>query len=367
MTDTRTATSPRPVVLFNRGRIPHYRVPVYSRLAQYLGALGMPLTVVAEGVQAGNPHPLEFDCVTAGFDYRSLVQVVDRVGAAALIFWTNPRMSVFALCIRARRRGQKVLHWGHRRDQQVRMPWFKHLVYDLEHLMDDAIIVYSPRLREQLPSVFRRRTFVANNTIDFAQYRRPRLDRAAVRAKYGITRSLVIVCLGRMQRRKRIEDLVAAFHRLAMPDVALVLAGPDEDGVLRDVGAPGIHVLGPVYGDDSLDLLSASDVYCLPGAIGLSIVDAFYCGLPVVTEAVRHGPEIMYLRDGENGFVVPVGDVDSLADRLRTLLEDPELRSRFSAAARHEILTRGHVDRLCEGFAAALEHAFGTATHAGRT
>ena len=34
----------------------------------------------------------------------------------------------------------------------------------------------------------------------------------------------------------------------------------------------------------------ACDVYCIPGAIGLSIVDAQFCGLPVVTEDVDHGP-----------------------------------------------------------------------------
>jgi glycosyltransferase involved in cell wall biosynthesis len=99
-------------------------------------------------------------------------------------------------------------------------------------------------------------------------------------------------------------------------------------------------------------------VYCLPGAIGLSIVDAFYCGLPVVTENVVHGPEIMYLKDGVNGFITPVGDIPQLTAMLKMLLTDDVLRRRFSLAAKSEIMTNGHIDRMCEGFRDALNFAF---------
>ena len=97
-------------------------------------------------------------------------------------------------------------------------------------------------------------------------------------------------------------------------------------------------------------------MYCLPGSIGLSIVDAFYCGLPVVTENVLHGPEIMYLKEGINGFMIPKGDIVQLATKLKLLLTDEALRERFSHAARNEIMTNGHIDRMCEGFKNALQH-----------
>jgi glycosyltransferase involved in cell wall biosynthesis len=252
----------------------------------------------------------------------------------------------------------KLIHWGHRRDLQVKMPWFKHAVYDLEHCLDDAIIVYSPALKARLPSAFQSKTFVANNTVDLSGFDVASVDRAAVRARYGIKASKVIICLGRLQRRKRIDDLLRAFDALAMDDVALVLAGPDSDGLLANVDHPNIHKTGPVYGADALALLTASDVYCLPGAIGLSIVDAFYCGLPVVTERVNHGPEFMYFREGINGLSVARGDVAGLTDKLRMLLTQDDLRLTYSRAARAEILTNGTVDRMCEGFVQALDHVF---------
>jgi glycosyltransferase involved in cell wall biosynthesis len=164
--------------------------------------------------------------------------------------------------------------------------------------------------------------------------------------------------MGRMQKRKRIDDLIQAFNMMNMEDVGLILVGPDSEGILVNIEGKNIFKLGPVYGEESLDLLSAADVYCLPGAIGLSIVDAFYCGLPVITEDVRHGPEITYLKNGVNGFIVPQGDISELAAKLRMLLTDDALREKFSQAAKHEIMTNGHIDRLCEGFESALRHVF---------
>jgi glycosyltransferase involved in cell wall biosynthesis len=157
-----------------------------------------------------------------------------------------------------------------------------------------------------------------------------------------------------MQRRKRIENLVAAFKLLDRRDVGLILAGPDTEGVLRDVRGENIHILGPIYGDEILDLLSACDVFCLPGAVGLSIVDAFYCGLPIVTEEGDESPEIMYLKDGVNGFVVPRNDIQQLKQKLELLLGNDAFRKQFSIAARGEIMTNGHIDKMCQGFADAL-------------
>jgi len=147
-----------------------------------------------------------------------------------------------------------------------------------------------------------------------------------------------------------------AFELLNRSDVGLILVGPDSDGILQNVHSDNIYKLGPIYGDEMLDLLSAADVFCLPGAIGLSIVDAFYCGLPIVTEDGDVSPEIMYLKDGINGFVVQRGNVHQLAAKIEILLDDDKLRETFSRAAKNEISTNGHIDNLCRGFTDALRY-----------
>ena len=62
----------------------------------------------------------------------------------------------------------------------------------------------------------------------------------------------------------------------------------------------------------------------------------------------------MYLKNGINGFIVPKGNVKELAAKLQLLLEDDELRERFSREAKREIMTNGHIDIMCKGFSDAL-------------
>jgi D-inositol-3-phosphate glycosyltransferase len=59
------------------------------------------------------------------------------------------------------------------------------------------------------------------------------------------------------------------------------------------------------------------------------------CGLPVVASAV--GGLLGTIDDGENGYLVPAGSVEFLAQRLSELLADPACRTRLGAAARTRV------------------------------
>ena len=175
---------------------------------------------------------------------------------------------------------------------------------------------------------------------------------------YVIKTKKNIICMGRMQRRKRVGDLILAFRSLKLQDVGLVLVGPDTEGILKGVEGENIYNIGPVYGEDAMQLLGACDLYCLPGHVGLSIVDAFYCGLPLVTENVDHAPEISYLKHGINGFMVPRGDIRSLAEKIELLLTNDALRRSFSQAAKAELQSRARISTMCEGFRESIEFVF---------
>ena len=41
-----------------------------------------------------------------------------------------------------------------------------------------------------------------------------------------------------------------------------------------------------------------ADIFSIPGKVGLGVTQAFYWGLPIVTERVLHSPEIIYVKDG---------------------------------------------------------------------
>ena len=249
----------------------------------------------------------------------------------------------------------KIIHWGHRRPVGNRIR-LKSIIYNVEHWLDDAVILYSEQLRDYVWKQLHDKVFIANNTLNLSEYDKYIVPEDCLKRKYHIRTKKNIICMGRMQKRKRIMDLVKAFRLLSIDNTGLILAGPDDENMLENISDKNIFKLGPIYGKDSIDLLLASDIYCLPGAIGLSIVDAFFCSLPVLTEDVMHGPEIMYLKNGVNGFIVPKGDIQKLAEKLNLLLSDDSFRKKLGQAAKTEINTHGHIDRLCEGFNNAINY-----------
>jgi glycosyltransferase involved in cell wall biosynthesis len=225
--------------------------------------------------------------------------------------------------------------------------------------MCDAIILYAEHLKKYIPKRFYKKAFVANNTLHIDYPGLPPEAKEKVLGEYAIRTKKNIICMGRMQKRKRLHHLANALAYMNRPDVGLILVGPDPEGVLDEIKGNNIYKLGPIYGDRKFDLLSAADVCCLPGAVGLSIIDAFYCGLPFVTEDGDESAEIMYLKDAVNGFIVPRGNIPEMAQKLLLLLDKDELRQQFSDAAKKEIAENGHIDKLCSGFRDALFYATG--------
>src|SRR5690606_4230799 len=139
-----------------------------------------------------------------------------------------------------------------------------------------------------------------------------------------------------------------------------VIVGGGLNSRQRDLtGRSGnVRYRGEIYETEAVNrIFKMADVFSIPGKIGLGINHAFYWGLPVVTENVRHSPEIIYLKDGQNGFMVERGDVRALAEKLNLLLSSAELYASFSEAARKEIELNASIDRMCDGFLQAIRFA----------
>ena len=97
-----------------------------------------------------------------------------------------------------------------------------------------------------------------------------------------------------------------------------------------------------------------ADVFSIPGKIGLGINQAMYWGLPVVTEDVRHSPEIIYLENGVNGFIVRQHSAKELAEKCNYLLSDPDTYLKFSESAKSLIIKNADIDKMCDGFIDAI-------------
>lgn len=153
----------------------------------------------------------------------------------------------------------------------------------------------------------------------------------------------VILTVGHLQRRKRIEDAIhaVALVRQRCPDVQLwVVGGTYDRGYQRELvaltdwlGLAGtVQLLG--VRTDVLALMSRASalLHCANSeAFGWSLLEAMAVGLPVVL--YKSGGTTELIRHGDTGFVSEVGDYPACSEHLSRLLEDEGLATSVSRAA----------------------------------
>jgi glycosyltransferase involved in cell wall biosynthesis len=81
-----------------------------------------------------------------------------------------------------------------------------------------------------------------------------------------------------------------------------------------------------------------------PEPFGLTIIEAMACGRPVIVAAAGGAAELF--TDGVNAVGVPPGDAERLADAIRSLVTDPDLRADLGRAARSHVLQHFRRSRI---------------------
>ncbi len=163
----------------------------------------------------------------------------------------------------------------------------------------------------------------------------------------------LVLSIGNLKPQKNPADFVtmAALVAQTHPETEFVFVG---DGPLRGslearVVAAGLHgrVHLPGWRRDAAELLACADVFVLTSlweGLPRALVEAMKSGVPSVCYATDGVSDL--LRDGENGFAVPQGDVAALAARVSALLSDQALRRRLGAAAAASIGEEFDIDQM---------------------
>jgi glycosyltransferase involved in cell wall biosynthesis len=169
-------------------------------------------------------------------------------------------------------------------------------------------------------------------------------ERKELRASFGVDDERPIVLYAaKFQRRKRPDDLLRAAARLNREGVVFHLVmvgsgemGPELHALAQHLALSNITFAGFVNQVALPQVYAACDVFVLPSENepwGLAVNEAMCAGLPIVASSeIGCVPDLVH--DGRNGHTFPAGDVFGLADVLRPMLEDPELRQRMGAASR---------------------------------
>lgn len=154
--------------------------------------------------------------------------------------------------------------------------------------------------------------------------------------------SPTLLAVGATNKRKGLVELVKAFHSVARQNekVQLQLVGPagdDEEELDRCIKAlpneirSRVRRLGFVDREHRDELINNATILVHPShyeGFGFPVLEAMSMGTPVITTTGGALPEIV----GEAAWKVDPGDVDALADAITELLENEELRKRFSVA-----------------------------------
>lgn len=267
--------------------------------------------------------------------------------------------------------GAALARWGIRSSGSVGrlVKWPSWAIYR----RGDAFACISREIeREALASgIPRERVHFLPNAVDMRRFRPASdADRLALRQPFDLPPDAV-VCLfvGRLSREKGLMDLMEAW-RVVQDSPArravLLIAGPDMDGHPWNVGlaarelvarhglASSVRFLGSI---DPVDpVLRAADLLIQPShfeALGLSAIEALACGVPVIASAV--GGLLDFMRDGDNGMLVPPHDAGTLAAALRAVIDDADLRRRLASHARASVLAEYDDHVVFARFAALLQ------------
>jgi len=117
-----------------------------------------------------------------------------------------------------------------------------------------------------------------------------------------------------------------------------------------------VRYVGPKYGEEKMRIMAESDIFVFPSfqeCLPLVILEAMSSSLPVVATGQGGIPDLV--EDGVTGFLVPVGDSAAVADRLATLIQQPDLRVAMGEKGRERFLERFTLDKFDAGIGSIFE------------
>jgi glycosyltransferase involved in cell wall biosynthesis len=156
---------------------------------------------------------------------------------------------------------------------------------------------------------------------------------------------LLVCTVARLSPQKGLDVLIDAAAGLSRSSPGLgvefvIIGGGDLRNSLQekitDLGLEGtVRLLGPRAPNEVAQWLTCADLFVLPSryeGLPLAMMEAMAAGLPVVATEVSGAIDVITKPD--LGLLVPVDDPNALAEAIRQLAEDPELRSKVGASGR---------------------------------
>lgn len=374
------------VLISTQSTIPHYRVPFYNALER-LRPESWCFDVVFDLRELDSPQFFGESIDISQFDFpiidvKTYSTLIGEKRLSYQTFWRKAagyhliivgnavNNLTYPLCHIHQLFGTKYAQWGHGKDRRIANPTPLKIASErVKYLLSsraDGFFAYTDGVKDYLVNQLGLRSdkvFVVNNTIDIdeqrAAFNKWSSKRETVRKEMGLDGKKVLLFVGRITKHKRVDLLVEAFTILRQkdPNFCLLIVG---SGHKPSAGDDNITYLGPIVEKDQLArVYVASDIYTLPGGVGLGPLQAMCYDLPVLTiDSSVHAPEIEYL-SSQNSFILdPHTNPASYAETINNLFDDPDrlelLRAQIWPSIQH-LTIQQMAERFIKGINTILE------------
>jgi L-malate glycosyltransferase len=188
--------------------------------------------------------------------------------------------------------------------------------------------------------------YFGTDTVKFS----PQKKDITLKNKLGLDDSPVVISLRLLKPIYNIESLITAIPLILkqIPQAKFIIAGEGpEEKMLKEMASSlkvmeSIRFVGSIPNDELPYYLATSDVYVSTSlsdaGLAASTAEAMACELPVIT--TDFGANAEWVKDGENGFLIPMKKPESLAEKIIVLLKDKDLREKFGKKGRQIIKER---------------------------
>lgn len=189
-------------------------------------------------------------------------------------------------------------------------------------------------------------------------------ERKQYRRTLGFEDKKTVISVGQFIERKGFDVLLEAWKGMPQDCQLLLIGGGEQkeryEQFIQEHQLANVHILDFVDKDKIWDYYRASDLFVLPtreDVWGLVVNEAMACGLPVITtDMCVAGKEL--ITDDSQGFIVPAEDSSALREKMRYILERPELAQQMGIANLNKIQDYV-VENIVEGHLLVLEQLIG--------
>ncbi len=178
---------------------------------------------------------------------------------------------------------------------------------------------------------------VIPNFIDLRRFNKQRRDH--FRRAIAPNNERLVVHASNFRPVKRVGDVVKVFHNISkvIPSKLLMIGdGPERDRIEKECretsDCENIRFLGKI--DVVEEILSICDLFVLPSeseSFGLAALEAMACQVPVISTNTGGLPEV--IKQGYNGFMSNVGDIEDMSKNAIHILEDTNRLMTFKSNA----------------------------------